>query len=148
MYWTLFEQQTTLEIKYKTKYMAAPGFPSIGSQYHHNGCWWLVAYLAPWHGIGNFRDEVGWSALCLNILTDVDIDKFELSSYTHALLPSQIARFMGPTWGPPAWALSAPDGPHVGPMNLAIRDSWCYFTKFLQIIFRFKRLLCSVKPLI
>ena len=24
---------------------------------------------------------------------------------------------MGPTW-----ALSAPDGPHVGPMNLAIRD--------------------------
>ena len=25
---------------------------------------------------------------------------------------------MGPTWG-----LSAPDGPHVGPMNLAIRVS-------------------------
>ena len=29
---------------------------------------------------------------------------------------SQIAKFMGPTW-----VLSAPDGPHVGPMNLAIR---------------------------
>ena len=29
---------------------------------------------------------------------------------------TQISRFMGPTWG-----LSAPDGPHVGPMNLAIR---------------------------
>ena len=29
---------------------------------------------------------------------------------------------MGPTW-----VLSAPDGPHVGPMNLAIRDVWrCY----------------------
>ena len=28
---------------------------------------------------------------------------------------------MGPTWGP-NWVLSAPDGPHVGPMNLAIRD--------------------------
>ena len=28
----------------------------------------------------------------------------------------QIAKFMGPTW-----VLSAPDGPHVGPMNLAIR---------------------------
>ena len=27
---------------------------------------------------------------------------------------------MGPTW-----VLSAPDGPHVGPMNLAIRDSYC-----------------------
>ena len=29
---------------------------------------------------------------------------------------SQIAKFMGPTW-----VLSAPDRPHVGPMNLAIR---------------------------
>ena len=27
---------------------------------------------------------------------------------------------MGPTWGT-TWVLSAPDGPHVGPMNLAIR---------------------------
>ena len=29
---------------------------------------------------------------------------------------TQIAKFMGPTW-----VLSAPDGPHVGPMNLVIR---------------------------
>ena len=29
---------------------------------------------------------------------------------------TKIARFMGPTW-----VLSAPDGPHVGPMSLAIR---------------------------
>ena len=29
---------------------------------------------------------------------------------------TQIAKFMGHTW-----VLSAPDGPHVGPMNLAIR---------------------------
>ena len=28
---------------------------------------------------------------------------------------------MGPTW-----VLSAPDGPRVGPMNLAIRDSYVY----------------------
>ena len=48
---------------------------------------------------------------------------------------TQIARFMGPTWEPsgadickahgaymgPTWGLLAPDGPHVGPMNLAIR---------------------------
>ena len=34
----------------------------------------------------------------------------------------QIAKFMGPTWGPPGSCRSAPDGPHVGPMNLAIRD--------------------------
>ena len=33
---------------------------------------------------------------------------------------SQIAKFMGPTWGPPG-SCRPPDGPHVGPMNLAIR---------------------------
>ena len=33
---------------------------------------------------------------------------------------AQIARFMGPTWGPPG-SCQPPDGPHVGPMNLAIR---------------------------
>ena len=33
---------------------------------------------------------------------------------------------MGPTW-----VLSAPDGPHVGPMNLAIRDKiQCWLKKF------------------
>ena len=31
-------------------------------------------------------------------------------------ISTQTARFVGPTW-----VLSAPDGPHVGPMNLAIR---------------------------
>ena len=34
---------------------------------------------------------------------------------------SQIAKFMGPMWSPPG-ADRPPDGPHVGPMNLAIRD--------------------------
>ena len=38
---------------------------------------------------------------------------------------SWIAKLMGPTWGPPAWVLSAPDGLHVGPMNLAIRLTLC-----------------------
>ena len=38
----------------------------------------------------------------------------------YAMKCSQIAKFMGPTRGP-TWVLSAPDGPHVGPMNLAIR---------------------------
>ena len=41
---------------------------------------------------------------------------------------------MGPTW-----VLSAPDGPHIGPMNLAIRDAvahtgsedWCFHQAFL-----------------
>ena len=47
----------------------------------------------------------------------------------------QIAKFMGPTW-----VLSAPDGPHVGPMNLAIRVSvlgrsnLCWFTILTESI--------------
>ena len=32
------------------------------------------------------------------------------------------SKFLGANMGP-TWVLSAPDGPHVGPMNLAIRDA-------------------------
>ena len=35
---------------------------------------------------------------------------------------TQIARFTGPTWGPPG-SCQPQVGPHVGPMNLAIRGS-------------------------
>ena len=40
---------------------------------------------------------------------------------------TQIARFVRPTWDPagsmgPGWVLSASAGPHVGPMNLVIRE--------------------------
>ena len=31
----------------------------------------------------------------------------------------------------PAWVLSAPDGPHIGPMNLAISDVLC-FSSFVK----------------
>ena len=41
---------------------------------------------------------------------------------------SQTARFMGPTW-----VLSAPDGPNVGPMNLAIRVQ-IFTEKILKIV--------------
>ena len=34
---------------------------------------------------------------------------------------AQIARFMGPTRGP-TWVLVAPGGPHIGPMNFAVRN--------------------------
>ena len=47
------------------------------------------------------------------------------SHYILNLIP-QIARLMGANMGP-TWVLSAPDGPHVGPINLAIRgtsSSW------------------------
>ena len=33
----------------------------------------------------------------------------------------------------PAWVLSAPDGPHVGPMNLAIRESFVSSTWLSQV---------------
>ena len=35
---------------------------------------------------------------------------------------------MGPTW-----VLSAPDGPHVGPMNLAIREFFVTLTKLVTM---------------
>ena len=43
---------------------------------------------------------------------------------------SQIAKFMGPTW-----VLSASDGPHVGPMNLVIRDHFTcsFWVSFLPL---------------
>ena len=37
------------------------------------------------------------------------------------VVPSLIARFMGPTWGP-IWGRQDPGGPNVGPMNFAIWD--------------------------
>ena len=41
---------------------------------------------------------------------------------------TQIAKFMGPTW-----VLSSADGPHVGPMNLAIRE-WLNQTHHYWVI--------------
>ena len=38
---------------------------------------------------------------------------------------------MEPTWGPP-WVLSAPDGPHVVPMNFAIRDASLYWSNGVE----------------
>ena len=45
-------------------------------------------------------------------------DQQQLSHCTCSI--TQIARFVGPMWAP-SWVLLAPDGPHVGPKNLAIR---------------------------
>ena len=56
-------------------------------------------------------------SLLLKLLTK---DSHTCSSPVKA---TQIAKFMGPTWDPPAWVLSAPCGPHVSPMDLTIRGS-------------------------
>ena len=45
-----------------------------------------------------------------------------LNSRYDTILPTTDSKVHGTNMGP-TWVLSAPDGPHVGPMNLAIRDS-------------------------
>ena len=45
--------------------------------------------------------------------------------------PSPNSKVSGANMGP-TWALSAPDGPHVDPMNLAIRD---YVNRYIYIIY-------------
>ena len=49
---------------------------------------------------------------------------------------------MGPTW-----VLVAPDGPHVGPMNLAVRDIYILHDEYLleECILSVKVLLCIDK---
>ena len=70
-------------------------------------------------------------------LKDISFIYWRSSTYT------QIARFMGPTW-----VLSAPDGPHVGPMNLAIQPNmqqlWAVFIMvILAVITGFMRFVTS-----
>ena len=48
-------------------------------------------------------------------------------------LAAQIAKFMGPTWGA-TWVLSAPDGPYVGPMNVAIRECTLCQVFFFSVV--------------
>ena len=75
----------------------------------------------------HYRDE-SWRIvhmLLWNITHDLFNPHWNILNSGDALL-TQIAKFTRPTWGQhganmgPTWVLSAPDGPHVGPMNLAI----------------------------
>ena len=43
------------------------------------------------------------------------------------------SKVLGANMGP-TWALSAPDGPHVGPMNLAIRDDFVMLSLYCYIL--------------
>ena len=68
---------------------------------------WIITYhIKPW----------AWLLVCPNISK-----------------ATQITKFMGPVWRP-TWVLSAPDGPHVGLMNLAIRA--CYWKEPLWAMIR------------
>ena len=55
------------------------------------------------------------------LYTEVEgIASISSDAFKHPYIP-QIANLMGANMGP-TWVLSDPDGPHVGAMNLAIRD--------------------------
>ena len=43
----------------------------------------------------------------------------------------------------PIWVLSAPGGPHVGPMNLAIRDIWRGDTTGNSVVKRYVYIICQ-----
>ena len=110
---------------------------------------WLVAWSAPSHYLDQYRNNVNWTLrnkLKWNFNQNFNysikyIWNCHLRNGSHFVSASmfwplhcppqilseasQIAKFMGPTRGP-SWVLPAPDGPHVGPMNLAIRDGILY----------------------
>ena len=58
----------------------------------------------------------GWFTTYPILLTVEPVITGSLQHWQHQV-KSQIAKFIGPTWGPPGSCR-----PHVGPMNLAIRD--------------------------
>ena len=70
------------------------------------------------------RNKVDWKSLHLYISSKftwewfvLDHSRIKVCLYWLGRIPD--SKFHGPTWGPPG---SAPDGPRVVPMNLAIRD--------------------------
>ena len=87
------------KIKFNLESIQYRMWNSLGKQKrdHYFNCWCL---LHPYHIV------ISW------IL--INHASWECSPFWS--IHPQIAKFMGPTW-----VLSAPDGPHVGPMNLAIR---------------------------
>ena len=57
-------------------------------------------------------------------------DMEQLLSIQTWLFPTPDSKVHGANMGP-TWVLSAPDGPHIGAMNLAIRDK-CHLSCFVQ----------------
>ena len=62
---------------------------------------------------------VYWTSFSLPKRPCLPYSSIIISTFWHSL--GICKGSMGPTWGPPAWVLSALDGPHVGPINLVIR---------------------------
>ena len=92
------------------------------------GAHYISSYL-PYHGFHHNRDLQQWLLLSWVIFEEWTQSHWEWDinngnifyyrrEYIHNNVHTHIAKFMGPTW-----VLSAPNGPHVGPMDLAIRVS-------------------------
>ena len=79
----------------------------------------MISYLTPKKEFW-FRNLAIWKT----------VEHTSLSRYRENM-PSTIpdSKVHGANTGP-TWVLSAPDGPHVGPMNLAIRDNEFYVSQF------------------
>ena len=111
---------------------------------------WLLTsdfwqFLEPWHG--RWYEYEIFIASCTDNICDLENERWllgdmidhvgiygskvakGLSAFNAGLVPISDSKVHWANMGP-TWVLSAPAGPHVGPMNLAIRD---YFSNFLFI---------------
>ena len=93
---------------------------SVASTWCNHDVETLVTLLYIYEGNPAFKTPFAkWRLFCsgCNVL---NLQLFYDAVHDHEeLIPTLIARFIGPTWTPPG-GLSSTDGPHVGPMNLAI----------------------------
>ena len=98
--------------------------PLVGwTHTQNNPCihWIHFIHLPTFFGyaLQNETEGYGWNGPLPNT-TQPGVNS-SIEKYCKHVL-TQIARFMGPTWGPPG-ADNDPGGPHVGPMNFAIWGS-------------------------
>ena len=81
-------------------------------------CIYLMVYSLHHNGLSTLQDI---PLMTNGPLYPITQDSSCHGQHTMPRNPSQIAKFMGPTWDPPG-SCRPQDGPHVGSMNLAIRD--------------------------
>ena len=106
------------------------------SQAHREACWWKIPsefWLLCYPGLCTVPNRNhGYQAImlpsCSQVLQRLPVFGIHLLAlFLPDIFPD--SKFHGANMGP-TWVLSAPDGPHVGPMNLATR----VFSKWLSVI--------------
>ena len=78
---------------------------------YQNGCWWKLPYT-----LYSFVSQVSYSTCIIMLTFPIVFNLHNLANWNVNLHSTVHEAYMGPTW-----VLSAPDGPHVGPINLAMR---------------------------